>query len=600
MKRFIRWQGIIAFIVLGALLVITLYFFAETLAKSALISSAESAFGAEVNIEAVELNYSPLQISVIGLQVTDKDQPSHNVFSFERATAGADVWQYLFGKIIVEQLDVSKLAFSSIRAQVGQVYKNEESLDGDAESLSDKAKSMLPAMDMKLPDVNSLLNDSNLLTVKAGEDLKAVYEEEQIKLTELKAQLPTKEKLEYYQDKVKALGKLNVKSLDDIEKIKKEYESIKAEFKADQALVKNAKKQVIASKKLLAKHVSEVKSGPARDWQQIEKKYQLESIDTEDFAHIIFGEQAREYFQKAQWVYEKVAPFMENMNSDKGEDNKNNYDKGRFVYFKEDTPLPSVLIKKALFSLKLEQGDFVIKGSELTHQHWIRGQNSLLDITSISNGEIELNSEFKLTKSGQFISDGSWTVNNRALEKMSLTKSKALTLSIDKAMLDGNGDFTLIGGDIRADNHLLFGQTSYQGTASTKMTSILLDTMQSLDKLSLDIGVNGKLSKPNISIGSSLNDALTGAFKKQVTGKVDEFKGKVNKGLNDKLLSSLKLGDSQNAELLNLEALLTDTDKALDDLKNSDVVKQQKKKLEDKLKNKAKDKLKNKLGNLFG
>ena len=74
----------------------------------------------------------------------------------------------------------------------------------------------------------------------------------------------------------------------------------------------------------------------------------------------------------------------------------------------------------------------------------------------------------------------------------------------------------------------------------------------------------------------------------------------MNKGLNEKLANALKLGDSQAAELLDLEALLTDTDKALADLKNSDVVKQQQKKLEDKAKDKLKDKLKNKLGDLFG
>ena len=110
----------------------------------------------------------------------------------------------------------------------------------------------------------------------------------------------------------------------------------------------------------------------------------------------------------------------------------------------------------------------------------------------------------------------------------------------------------------------------------------LSDTIKKLDKLTLGIGVEGKIEKPSISITSSLNDALTGAFKQQVAGKLNDFKKKVNKGLNDKLASALKLGDSQSAELLDLEAILTDTDQALADLKNSDIVKQQQKKLEEK------------------
>ncbi len=596
MARFIRWQGLVAFIVLSALVAVFLYLFAETLVKKAMVTSAESAFGAEVNITEVKLAYSPLQISVLGLQVTDKENPKQNLFSFERAAAGVDVWQYLFGKIIVEQLEVSKLEFSSVRSSEGKVYADEQANEIAKDSLSDKAKSMLPEVDMQLPDVKTLLNDSNLLTVKASEQLQASYKAEQVKLNALKAQLPNKEKLKSYQEQVKALGKVKVKSLADIEKIKAEFEQIKAQFKADQVLVKKAKQQVLASKDLLAKQVNEVKSSPGKDWQQIEKKYQLESIDTEDFAHILFGEQARGYVQKAQWAYEKVSPFIGDSNDNDDKVTVKSHANGRFIYFKEETPLPSILVKKALFSIEHEQDNFTLEGSELTHQHWVRGRDSLLNITSSSNGEVNLNSKFKLTKSGGFTADGNWSVNNRALSNTNLTASKALTLSLNAAKLTGEGKFNFNNSDILATNHLSLNQASYQGQATTKVTKLLLDTIKSLDKLTIDIGVNGEVAKPDFTIASSLNDALTGAFKKQVSGKLNEFKSKVNKGLNDKLAGALKLGDSQNAELLDLEALLTNTDKALADLKNSDVVKQQQKKLEDK----AKDKLKNKLGDLFG
>ena len=609
MARFIRWQGMIAFIVLTALVGVLLYFFAETLVKKAIVSSAESAFGAEVNVAAVKLSYSPLQLSVLGLQVTDKDTPTENLFSFERATAGIDVWQYLFGKIIIDELEVSQLAFASARAQAGKVYPaeqvNKQAQAGtEQESLADKAKGMLPEVDMKLPDVKALLNDSNLLTVKASTQLQQSYQAEQAKLKSLKAQLPNKAKLKSYQDKVTALGKMKVNSLADIEKIKKEFEQIKAEFKADQALVKKAKQQVLASKKLLAQQVDEIKAAPGQDWQQIEKTYQLESIDTEDFAHILFGEQARGYVQKAQWAYEKVSPFLESSKGEGASAAAKNHAKGRFIYFNEESPLPSVLIKKALFSIQLAEGDVTVEGRELTHQHWIRGKDSLVTISSTANGELSLKSHFKFTKSGDFNAEGQWLIKDRALANTSLTKTKALTLSLEKAQLNAKGDFSLINSEVVATNQLALNQASFTGQAKSKITNLLLDTIKSLDSLTVDVGVTGELNKPSFSIASSVNDALTGAFKQQVAGKLNDFKKKVNKGLNDKLASALKLGDNQIAELVDLDALLTDTDKALTDLKNSDIVKQQQKKLEDKVKNKAKDKLKdklkNKLGDLFG
>ncbi len=604
MARFIRWQGMVAFIVLSALVAALLYFFAESLVKNAIVSSAESAFGAEVNVAEVKLAYSPLQVSVLGLQVTDKETPTQNLFSFERATAGVDVWQYLFGKIIIEELEVSQLAFSSVRSQAGKVYLKDSETEEAEESLSDQAKAMLPEVDMQLPDVKTLLNDSNLLTVKATTQLQDSYKVEQAKLKTLKTQLPNKAKLKSYQDKVKALGKMKVNSLADIEKIKTEFEKIKAEFKADQALVKKAKQQVLDSKKLLAKQVGELKGAPDKDWQQIEKTYQLESIDTEDFAHILFGEQAREYVEKVQWAYEKVSPLMANMKGDSETSEVKSHENGRFIYFKEESPLPSILIKEALFSIELEQGEVTVTGSELTHQHWVRGKDSLLSINSTTNGELNLNSQFKLTKSGDFNADGKWRVKDRKISNAQLTKSKALTLSLSSAKLDGTGSFNLVNSDIVATNHLSLNQASYQGQAKSKITKLLLDTIKSLDSLTIDIGVSGRFNKPSFTIASSLNNALTGAFKQQVAGKLKDFKQKVNKGLNEKLAKALKLGNSQTAELLDLEALLTDTDKALADLKNSDIVKQQQKKLENKVKDKAqdkiKDKLKDKLGDLFG
>ena len=599
MAKFIRWQGIVAFIFLSALVAGFLYFFAESLVKSGIVSSAESVFGAEVNVSDVELSYSPLQISIIGLQVTDKELPTQNVFSFERATAGVDVWQYLFGKIIIEELEVSELAFSSVRSKAGEVYLNDE-VDENEESLSDQAKAMLPEVDMKLPDVKTLLNDSNLLTVKASTQLQASYKAEQVKIKALKKQLPSKAKLKYYQDKVKALSKMDVKSLADIEKIKTEFDKIKAEFKADQALVKKAKQQVVDSKNLLAAQAKELKAAPTKDWQQIEKKYQLESLDTEDFAHILFGEKAREYTQKAQWAYEKISPYLSGTNGDDEAIEAKLHAKGRFIFFKEDNPLPSILVKKALFSIQLEEGELAVTGRELTHQHWVRGKDSLLNINSMSNGELKLASKFNLTKSGDFNADGDWLVNDRALSNTEITKNNTLTLSLDSAQLDGKGSFNFMNSDVNATNNFSLNKASYQGEASSKMTKLLLDTIKSLDTLTVDVGVSGKINKPDLSIASSLNDALTGAFKKQVAGKLGDFKKKVNKGLNKKLANALKLGDSQTAELLDLEALLTDTDKALSDLKNSDVVKQQQKKLEEKVKGKAKDKLKAKLGDLFG
>ena len=257
-KKFIRLRGLIGFFGLILLVSLTVYVFAESLVKIGIESSLEAAFGAEVNIASVELNYAPVKITVNSLQVTDSDSPHLNLFSFNSASAGIDFWQYLLGKTIVNTLTVNDLTFSNKRKQVGKVFKASE----DTKSLDEE--SMLPTMDMSLPDVSTLLNDSNLLTIKASEKLTSSYKEEKEKLRTLKKGLPDKAKIAVYKQRIKAIGKMKVKTLDDFNKVKAKFDELKGEFKQDQLLVKSAKAQLAKSKHRLETDVNTLKDAPLK------------------------------------------------------------------------------------------------------------------------------------------------------------------------------------------------------------------------------------------------------------------------------------------------------------------------------------------------
>lgn len=597
-KKYIRFSGLIGFFAIMSLVVVLLYLFAETLVKSAIEQTGSTMLGAEVNVASVALQYSPLMLTINNLEATDAEQPSHNMFSFKQATAGIDIWQYLLGKTIVEQLDVEQLELMTKRSRVGEVFRH--SKDDKQQPIADE--SILPSMDVQLPDIKSILDDGNLLTVKAAEQLQTSYGEEKLKLSALEETLPSKAKLAAYQVKVKNIGKMKVKSLADFNQVKAEFDSLKKEFKADQVTVNAAKKQLIESKQRIAKQLNTLKNAPQQDWQAIEKKYQLDNVNTEDFAHILFGEQARGYYQKAEKLYQRIAPLLNSDNETKESKEKQQSEKGRFIHFDENAPLPTFLIKQATLSMVLDQGDFEIIAAELTHQHWYRNKASKVDInsTNLANGangsSARVDSQFEFAQNGDVSGQGQWLIKQLVLENMPLTDAKSLALTLTKGELSGSGKFNLSQNNIGSNNHFVLTKASYQGEAETKFANILLDTFKSLNELTLDVDVMGEIEQPKWSISSSLDKAVKGAFKKQIASKLAEFKTKINSGLNEKLAQNLQLNSQNNAELVNFEALLSDTDNALEQLKNSDVVKEQKKKLEDK----AKDKLKNKLGDLFG
>ena len=605
LAKYLRFSGLISFFVVMSLITALLYLFAENLIQSAIENGGAAMVGTEVNVASVELQYSPLKLTVNGLEVTDSELPSHNSFSFKKATASIDFWQYLLGKTIIEQLNVEQFELMTTRNSVGEVY-----IENKADNTESIENSLLPSMNLQLPDVKDLLNDSNLLTIREARLLESIYSEERKALAALKEKLPSKAKLAVYQVKIKSIGKMKVKSLADFEQVKAEFEGVKKEFYADRKIVSSAQNQLEKSKERLTKQIAILKSAPKNDWRAIEKKYQLESVNTEDFAHMLFGEQARGYFQKIDRFYQFVAPMMTSDNDEKANNKKDGEQEsrinksGRFVHFDDNAPLPAFLIKQMKITMVLEHGNFEVVGKELTHQHWFRDKASELSIhsTNLANsGELQFTTQVEFNESGGLNGQGQWLVNKLLIGATSLINTKSLLLALDNAELSGEGRFDVkrdksSTNHINSTNHFVLTQANYKGNAETKFAKILLDAFQSLNDFTIDVDAKGDIEHPELSISSSLDNAVKSVFKQEIAKKLAGFEQQLNSGLNDKLSQSLKNNESSATELINFEALLGNRDKALEQLKNSDVVKQQKKKLQDKVK----DKLKSKLSDLFG
>jgi len=604
MSRFIRWQGIAGFMVIMTLIITFVYLFADALVKKGIEKSGEVYLGAEVNVTNVEILYAPLTLNIEGFQATDPKKPTHNLVSFSQASAGVDVWQYLFGKLHISELNVVGLRIDQPRQSAGEVFFLADDVTNNGEEGA--IDSALSNFDMSLPKVDDLLNNSDLLTVKRGKALEQSYQAEMEKLKGLNKTLPNKDSLARYKEQVSALSKTKIKSLADLEKLNTDFKVLKKQFQADRAIVKQAKQQVTASKEILTKQTIALKNAPQADWKNIESKYQLEDVDGGDFAHMLFGEQAREYFGYADSVYQKVAPLVNSSNKDKQNADKQATlakNKGRYVHFNDEEPMPDVLIEQANFSLLLAQGEFAISGTELTHQHWMRGKNSVVNVESDNiqgAGKLALALEFSLDKEQVLSSDGKWQLDQVRLKDVALQKSSAFNLQLNSGILAGDGTFSILDGQLDSLTQLNLEKTQYSGAGTSNLSTLFIDTVQSLKTLALTITAKGKMTDPEFSISSPLDKQLKKSMMKQVSNKLTSFKTDIKAGLNAKLTDALGVSSKEGQSFVDLEAVVNDTDKALENLMNSDVVKAKKKEFEDKQKKKLEDKLKKKLGKLFG
>ncbi len=594
MNRIIRWQGIASFIVIITTLSVLIYLFAEVIAKKAMEHGLEAYTGAEVNIDEVNINFSPFVVDVYRIQVTDAAKPEQNAVEIAHVNAGVDIWQYLLGKVLVEELRAEQVQFATQRSSAGQVFREPD------QSITDRLKQQAQdalGTEISLPDPEELLASSNLKTVKAATALEESYETEKEKLSQLKSQLPSKEKLDDYKKQVEALTKVKVKSVNDITKLKKDFDAIKKQFEADKAIVMQTKEQLNQTKNIMSKRVNDLKIAPSQDWAQIESTYQLDKIDSADFAHLLFGEKAREYHDMALMAYQYAKPLLAPSPEQQAE--INHAAKGRFVHFDEENPQPDLLIKKAHFSVMTPQGDFEIDLSEVTHQHWLRNVPTRFTVNTnnlLSDGIANLAGELSLAANNDFETQGNWEVNKIPLPETALAGSKELTVTLLSGLLAGNGQFKVTNEDLDSVNAFTLSQAKYEGSADSSLANAVLDTINGLDTLDLGVDAKGLLASPSFSIKSPMNQILQQSLMTQVNSKLAGFKSDVQAGLNDKLSGALDLGNAAQTDILDFENLLNATDGTLSSLINNDVVKQQ----EENLKNKAKDKLKDKLGDLFG
>lgn len=600
MKKIIRVPGLVTFFAVVSLLGAFIYFYAESIAKASIEQGLGWYLGAEVNVESVNIGWSPFVVKVNQLQATDAAAPELNLVQFASASAGVDLGQYLLGKIIIEEVTVESLGFAKKRAQPGAVYRPPE--QSIIDELNDSVEEQVKPASLELPDPTKLLDDSNLKTVKAAKHLEATYRTEKATLEQIQQQVPDQARLKQYEAEVKKITNAKIDSIADVQKLSQQLQELKAQFNKDKAAIKQAKTQITTAKTNLQNAVSDLRKAPEQDWQDIEQTYQLDNLDAADFAHMFFGEQARVLYDKAMAIYHKIKPLIDSHQENKEAAKQkaqaaSQY--GKFIHFKDDNPLPELLVRKALFSLSLPAGEFELSMLEGTHQHWVRNQPTQLAVTAqqlAMGGQFDMNSELRLSPEQKIAASGQWQMSDLTVSETQLSDSDNLKLALTESALHGKGQFELNHDQVDSVSHIELRQPKLDGSSASSWGQSVVDGLKEMDNIAFQIDAKGAVTAPEIDIHSQLDEVLRKAVQRQLQARLNKFKGKVQSGLNDKLASALKLEDSANADLLNIDSLLNNGEETLSKLLESKVESYVEKQVEQKLQ----DKVGGELKKLFG
>lgn len=113
-------------IMVGSIVVIALVFeilLMDVIIRKGIETSIAGVTGAEVNVADADFSLANGKISIEGLQVTDPDKPTHNMFQIDRLVADIDIKELLSRNYTIELLAGSTLKRDTPRASPGAVYE---------------------------------------------------------------------------------------------------------------------------------------------------------------------------------------------------------------------------------------------------------------------------------------------------------------------------------------------------------------------------------------------------------------------------------------------------------------------------------------------
>ena len=129
-------------VLLGVVIVLQ-WLFLGAIVERALVRGLEAANGAEVNVDSASLSLLTGRLEIRGLQVTDRQRPTHNSVQAGRIVADVSITGLLTRRLVVDVLSCEQMVLDAERTSPGEVYRTGDEPTGEFSlpaGLGDKAQ----------------------------------------------------------------------------------------------------------------------------------------------------------------------------------------------------------------------------------------------------------------------------------------------------------------------------------------------------------------------------------------------------------------------------------------------------------------------------
>ena len=554
----VRWQGLIAFVVVLIVVMGVWFLAADSVIEAVIEKTGTHVVGAKVELGAADLSISPFGISLTGIQVTNPDAPMTNAVQVDRMALSVEGAKLFRRKVIVKEMTLAGVRLNTPRKTSGAISRRPSAAP---ESVK-REKFTLP--DLAIPNVDEILQREKLQSLELVKSLKADLQAEKDQWQKRLAELPDKAKLEQYRERMEKVQSSKKGGLVEVLGGAKEAVAVQKEIRGDLDRIKTAKKELEQNLASFRKRIDEVAKAPQTDVNRLKEKYALSPDGLTNMSRLVFGGKISKWTDTALDWYERLRPVLERVKERKkgGEVVKPVRGKGADVRFKEHEPLPDFLVRIARVSMEIPAGSIKGQIKNITPDQDVLG----IPLTYNFSGEnlkglqsVKLNGALNHVNPSSPKDTANLNISGYQVADLSLSDSPQLPIALKNASVDFKADAVLSGQAVKAN--LLAGLKSVLISTGVKkdagpLAKAMASSLSDVKRFNVKADISGTLKDYDMRLSSDLDRVLKNAVDKQVKTQAasleKELKTKISEKVNGPL-SELKadLGglDSVGSEL---------------------------------------------------
>jgi len=558
MKKWIRFQGVAIFLVIAVLLSVFWIVFADSLIKRGIEEAGSRIVGAKVDLKKADLSLFPIGLELVGLQVTNPDEPMRNMFEVERINFSLETGYLFQRKFVGDEMVLDGVRLDTPR-KVSGFIERKKSKSPEKKSEKEK-KSFITIPRLSMEDAQSVLKKESLKTLEEVERFQKDIKTEQENLQKLLTTLPNQKKFEGYKERINSL-KSGGGSLGSLFGAAKEVDAVKNDIEKDMNSLKNAKSDLQGKMSEYKVRLEKLKNMPMEDLNRLKNKYSISSKGLGNMAFLLFGSKYGDWVTKGISLYEKAKPYMEKSESAAKEPEELEPKRGEGVdiKFEEDNPVPDFLIRLARVSLDLEAGrvggevmniasDQVVHGKPVTFQFSGEKMQNM--------GKIRVEGSVDRTIPAQAVDTVTGQFEDYRFASMDISSDSALPITLKKALADVQVGIKIQNERIESSLNSGLKSVVIETGDSDDQDPVRLaikDALSEISKFQIAAELDGTLEDYDIKIKSDIDRVMKDAIGNVVKKQVKLFEKKLKQAITEKTGNLLGGLDSNMAGFGSIE-----------------------------------------------